>query len=102
MLLEVETKGAEKQCCLSAETKHQVRSIVSVAVPGTINERMKNFASFIRKWFENLKEWIKPDPADNVFVQTGKLFFKCMALLVMLAFSPVLLVVLVFVFFAAI
>jgi hypothetical protein len=49
-----------------------------------------------------LEEWIKPDPADNLFVQIGKLFFKSMVLPVMLAFSPVLQVVLVFVFFAAI
>jgi hypothetical protein len=63
---------------------------------------MKNIARYIRQWLAKIKEWIKPDPADNLFVQIVKLIFKCIALLILIALSPVLLVVLVFVFFAAI
>ena len=47
------------------------------------------------------REWLKPDPTDKLAIQIVKSFFKGIVMLIMLALSPVILVVLIFVFFAA-
>ena len=59
------------------------------------------FRSYLSRKFWMLAEWMKPDPADSPLLQVIKLFFKGIALLVLIALSPVILVILVFVFFAA-
>ncbi len=48
-----------------------------------------------------LKEWVKPNPNDTLLVQSLKMIYKAIAVLILIAFSPVILVILVFVFFAA-
>jgi hypothetical protein len=63
---------------------------------------MMGLADLIRQWWQKLKEWIKPDPADHLLLKGMKLIGKCVVLLVLLALSPVLLVVLLFVFLAAV
>lgn len=63
---------------------------------------MKGLIGYLRQWLQKLGEWMKPEPADNLFLKIAKTFFKCIALLIMIAFSPVIIVVLLFVFFAAI
>lgn len=45
---------------------------------------------------------MKPDPSDHLLLQGVKFIFKCIALLVLIAFSPVIFVVLLFVFLAAV
>jgi hypothetical protein len=59
----------------------------------------------IRKMLANrikwLKEWVKPNPADSRLIQGLKLIYKSIAVLILIALSPVILVALLFVFFAA-
>ncbi|HEV7331480.1 MAG TPA: hypothetical protein VGN63_10620 [Flavisolibacter sp.] len=62
---------------------------------------MKSFADFIRNWFLKLKEWMQPNAADPLLLQLLKFIGKCIALLVLIALSPIILVVLLFVFMAA-
>lgn len=59
------------------------------------------FADIIKKRLEALREWLKPNPSDALPVTLIKSFFKGIALLVLVAFSPVIMVVLLLVFFAA-
>ncbi len=51
--------------------------------------------------FKQLQEWLKPNPADNTLVIGLKMIYKVLAVLVLIAVSPILLVVLTFIFFAA-
>ncbi len=51
--------------------------------------------------FKQLQEWLKPNPADNTLVIGLKMIYKVLAVLVLIAVSPILLVVLAFIFFAA-
>ncbi len=51
--------------------------------------------------FKRLFEWLKPNPADTLLIQSLKMIYKALAVLVLIAFSPVILIVLLFVFFAA-
>jgi hypothetical protein len=62
----------------------------------------ESFGGLIRKYFNTIKEWVKPDPADPLWKTLLKSIYKLIAVLVLIALSPVLLVVLLFVFFAAI
>lgn len=59
------------------------------------------FFGFIKEWLGKIRDWMKPEEHDALALQIIKFILKCMALLVMIALSPVLIVVLVFVFFAA-
>ena len=54
----------------------------------------------IANWVKRLKEWLKPNPADSMLLNGVKLIYKSIAVLVLVALSPVILVVLLFVFFA--
>lgn len=67
-----------------------------------MEEESVSMGQYIRDWLEKIREWMKPNPADNMLVQAIKFFFKCIALLVLIALSPAILVVLIFVFLAAI
>ena len=51
--------------------------------------------------FKQLQEWLKPNPADNALVIGLKMIYKILAVLGLIAVSPILLVLLAFVFFAA-
>lgn len=52
--------------------------------------------------FKRLMEWLKPNPADTLLIQSLKMIYKALAVLVLIAFSPVILILLLFAFFAAI
>lgn len=65
-------------------------------------EEKKGLGNYIKNWLNKIKEWMQPNPADNPLLQLVKFTFKCFALLVLIAFSPVILVVLLFVFLVAI
>ena len=49
----------------------------------------------ILKQIRSLGQWVKPDPADNLFIQIIKLFFKSIVVLLLTALSPIILVVLI-------
>jgi hypothetical protein len=69
---------------------------------GIENLEGESFVGLIKKYFNMVKEWVKPDPADPLWKTILKSIYKLIAVLVLIALSPVLLVVLLFVFFAAI
>lgn len=46
-------------------------------------------------------EWMKPEPADPLAMQIVKSFFKGIVMLVLVALSPAIIVILAFVFLAA-
>lgn len=52
------------------------------------------FSEIVSSQLKRLKEWVKPDPSDRVMVSVIKTILKSLALLVMLAFSPVMLIAL--------
>lgn len=56
----------------------------------------------LRRYWKQIQNWMRPLPSDTHPVQVLKLFYKTLVLLVGLAFSPLILVVLLFVFFAAV
>ncbi len=51
--------------------------------------------------FKQLKEWLKPNPEDSMLITSLKMIYKIIAVLLLIAFSPVIIVILIFVFFAA-
>ena len=53
------------------------------------------------KRLNQLKEWLKPDAEDSTIVTSLKMIYKADAVLILIAFSPVILIILLFVFFAA-
>lgn len=63
---------------------------------------MKSIFELIKRWFVKIREWMKPDPADGLLLQVIKLIYKSIALLILIAFSPVIIIVLLFVFLAAV
>jgi hypothetical protein len=67
-----------------------------------MKDEEKGYVAYLKEKLLQLREWIRPDPNDSHLLKVVKLFYKSIALLVLLAFSPVLLVILLFVFFAAI
>ena len=64
-------------------------------------ENNTGFVDAIKKWISRINEWMKPDTSDSLFVQILKFILKCIALLVLIALSPVILVVMLFVFIVA-
>jgi hypothetical protein len=55
----------------------------------------------ILKYFQRFKEWLKPNKEDSLIVQSLKMIYKVLAVVLLLVFSPVIIVILIFVFFAA-
>lgn len=55
----------------------------------------------ILSYFTKFKEWLKPNGADTLLVKSLKMIYKALAVLILIALSPVILVILIFVFFAA-
>lgn len=64
-------------------------------------EESPSILDYLKGWVRKLKDWMKPDPTDNIISKGLKFILKCIALLLLLLFSPVILAILVFVFFAA-
>lgn len=59
------------------------------------------FSDIIRKKLQALKNWMLPDPADAWYLTLLKSVYKFIALLLLVAFSPVIALVLIITFFAA-
>lgn len=55
------------------------------------DENLPNFSEVLATHFKRLKEWMKPDPQDHLALKIVKTVFKSLAMLVLLLFSPVLL-----------
>lgn len=62
----------------------------------------ESFGEIIKKYFNRITEWVKPDPADPLWKTILKSIYKLIAVVILIALSPVLLIILLFVFFAAI
>ena len=62
----------------------------------------ESFGGLIIKYFNIIKEWVQPEPGDPLWKTILKSVYKLIAVLILIALSPVLLVILLFVFFAAI
>jgi hypothetical protein len=60
----------------------------------------EGFKELILNKLKQFKEWLKPNPADSLFIQSLKMIYKAVAVLVLIIFSPVILLVMLFVFFA--
>lgn len=80
------------------------KGIVYDELPESLMEEQekKGVGNFIKTWINKIRKWMQPDPADHPLLQLVKFTFKCFALLLLIAFSPVILVVLLFVFLVAI
>lgn len=65
-------------------------------------EKQKGFAVYVKKKAGQLRLWMQPDAADHWLLQGVKFIFKSIVLALMILFSPVLLAILLFVFFAAV
>lgn len=55
----------------------------------------KALQNHILKQIRALGEWVKPDPADNLFIQIIKIMYKSVVLLILTALSPVVLLFLI-------
>lgn len=53
------------------------------------------------KRLNQLKEWLEPDAEASTIVTSLKMIYKAFAVLILIAFSPVILIILLFVFLAA-
>ena len=58
-------------------------------------ENTVTFSEILSKQINRLKEWMKPNPEDDLALKIIKTFLKSLAMLVLLLFSPVLLIGLV-------
>jgi hypothetical protein len=54
--------------------------------------------SMINK-LKQFREWLKPNPADSLLIQSLKMIYKAAAVLVLIIFSPVILLIMLIVFF---
>lgn len=59
----------------------------------------ESFTEELRKYIlaqvRALGEWVKPDPADNLFIQILKIMYKSVVVLILTALSPVVLLFLI-------
>ena len=60
----------------------------------------EGFRDNLKKRLLALREWVKPKPNDPLWLTVIKLIYKSIALLILVALSPVLLLLLLIVFFA--
>ena len=65
------------------------------------NSAAQALREYIFQKIKELREWIRPDPADPLLLKIGKLFLKSLVLLVLTAFSPVILLLLLMAFVGA-
>ena len=64
-------------------------------------KKNKGLLNFLKDKLAALQDWMKPDPADHPLLQVVKLLFKSLAVLILIAFSPAIIVILILAFFAA-
>ena len=55
----------------------------------------------IINYLKRFREWLKPNPADTLLLTSFKMIYKALAVLVLVALSPVIFLILLLVFFAA-
>lgn len=55
----------------------------------------KELRKYILQQIKALGEWVKPDPADNLFVQILKIMYKSVVVLILTALSPIVLLFLI-------
>jgi hypothetical protein len=55
----------------------------------------KALRTYIIKQIRALGEWVKPNPADNLFVQILKIMYKSVVVLILTALSPIVLLFLI-------
>ncbi len=61
----------------------------------------EGFKMMVLNRFKRLNEWLKPNPTDTFLIQSLKMIYKVLAVLALIVFSPVIIILLLFVFFAA-
>ena len=61
----------------------------------------KELMDGLKKKWESFLQWLKPDPDDAIALQIIKTILKIPVLIIVLALSPVALVVLIFAFVVA-
>lgn len=54
--------------------------------------------TFIQNKWNALQEWLKPNPDDSIAIQILKSIYKSLAVLVLIALSPVILLLLLIAF----
>lgn len=59
---------------------------------------VKALQQYTLKQLKDFKEWLKPDPTDSLLVKIGKGILKSFVVLLLIAFSPVIIVFLIAVF----
>lgn len=62
-------------------------------------KRDETYVEFLKRRIHLLLDWVKPDPADSTITQLVKTFFKSIVVLILVATSPIALIVLTFIFF---
>jgi hypothetical protein len=55
-------------------------------------ENRLTFSEVLSAQFKRLKAWLKPEPDDHLALKVIKMILKSVAMLVLLAFSPILLI----------
>lgn len=58
------------------------------------------YRHILRKTLLSIREWVRPKPADPLYLTILKFIYKGIVLLLMVALSPLILVVLIVIFFA--
>ncbi|TDH21621.1 hypothetical protein EXU57_19150 [Segetibacter sp. 3557_3] len=61
----------------------------------------ETFSELLVNRLKQLREWLKPNPVDSLLVQSLKMIYKAIAVILLVAFSPVILFVLFLAFAAA-
>lgn len=68
--------------------------------PSMTHEKPETFQQYFSLQIRRLKQWVKPDPSDALAVTVLKTILKSVAVLLLLIFSPVLILGLTLAFFA--
>ena len=55
----------------------------------------------VRRKMQELKMWLKPNPADSLMIVSLKMIYKALAVVALIAVSPVILLALLLAFLAA-
>ena len=65
------------------------------------NSFAKELQAYVTQQVTQLRQWLKPDPSDSLALRIVKGIYKSLAVLVLTALSPVIVVVLTIAFLAA-
>jgi hypothetical protein len=63
-------------------------------------QQPETFQQYFSLQIRRLRNWVKPDPSDTIPVTVAKTILKSIAVLLLLIFSPVLILGLTLAFFA--